>query len=252
MLALAIVGLFALPVASPRTGLHQDPKASERAASARSEVWTDRVAKAKVKAFEKALKPKKVSMADRKRALSDLKGGVSRHLIKPLQKFIERDGSVVLQREAVEMLAKQDGKTAKEAVIKLLGNARVTGTPQVQADLVRALSATGYTAKDWKVIDDMFESDYDNARIPVHEAILELVRDHKEKQAVPLLLNNMDEPSASNVDAAENPPREYWKARWHAWATWKAKVKEAMKAITGHDFANAPQARAWLKKNRLK
>ena len=98
MLALAIVGLFALPVASPRTGLHQDPKASERAASARSEVWTDRVAKAKVKAFEKALKPKKVSMADRKRALSDLKGGISRHLIKPLQKFIERDGSVVLQR----------------------------------------------------------------------------------------------------------------------------------------------------------
>jgi len=25
-----------------------------------------------------------------------------------------------------------------------------------------------------------------------------------------------------------------------------------MKAITGHDFANAPEARAWLKKNRLK
>ena len=252
MLALTLVGLFALPVASAHVGQQKDPAASESSASARSEAWPDRVAKDKVKAFEKALKPKKVSMADRKRALSGLKGGVSRHLIKPLQKFIERDGSVVLKREAVSMLAKQDGKLAKKAVIKLLGNARVTGTPQVQAGLVRALSATGYTAKDWKVIDDMFESDYDNARIPVHEAILELVRDHKEKQAVALLLNNMDEPSASNVDAAENPPREYWKARWHAWATWKGKVKEAMKAITGHDFANAAEARAWLKKNRLK
>ena len=137
-------------------------------------------------------------------------------------------------------------------MLKLLGNARVTGNPQVQAGLIRALGETGYVPKDWKHIEDVFEEDYDNERIPVHEAILELVRDHKEKQAIRLLLNNMDEPSPTNVDAADNPPREYWKARWHAWDSWKAKVKEAMKAITGQDFSNAGEARAWLKKNRLK
>jgi hypothetical protein len=257
MLALAVVGLFALQVAPPQVGQDQGQQKSksssnESSSTTSSETWPDRLAKQKVKAFEKAVKPKKVSMADRKRALGELKGGISRHLIKPLQRFIEKDSSIVLKREAVAMLALQEDKPAKKAVVKLLGNARVTGNPQVQAALIRALGEVGYTAKDWKIIDDVFESDYDNERIPVHEAILELVRDHKEKQAVKLLLNNMDEPNAANVDAADNPPREYWKARWHAWTAWKSKVKEAMKAITGQDFASAPEARAWLKKNRLK
>ncbi|MEC7723948.1 MAG: hypothetical protein VYD05_00440 [Planctomycetota bacterium] len=252
MLAFAVVGLLAIQVAPPQVGKDPGQETSKRSSTHTIRTWPDRLAKEKVKAFEKALKPKKVSMADRKRALGELQGGVSRHLIKPLQKFIEKDSSIVLKREAVALLAEQEDKPAKKAVIKLLGNARVTGNPQVQAGLIRALSKTGYTEKDWKVIADVFESDYDNERIPVHEAILELVRDHKEKQAIKLLLNNMDEPSAANVDAADNPPREYWKARWHAWAAWKPKVKEAMKAITGQDFANAPEARAWLKKNRLK
>ena len=250
MIALALVGLLTFQAPPPK--VEQGKKSSNSSSSQSHATWPDRLAREKVKAFEKAVKPKKVSMADRKRALGELKGGVSQHLIKPLQKFIEKDSSIVLKREAVQMLAVQPDKPAKKAVLKLLGNARVTGNPQVQAGLIRALGETGYVPKDWKHIEDVFEEDYDNERIPVHEAILELVRDHKEKQAIPLLLNNMDEPSAQNVDAAENPPREYWKARWHAWAAWKAKVKEAMKAITGQDFANAGEARAWLKKNRLK
>jgi len=250
MIALALVGLLMFQAPPPK--VEQGKKSSNSSSSQSHATWPDRLAREKVKAFEKAVKPKKVSMADRKRALGELKGGVSQQLIKPLQKFIEKDSSIVLKREAVQMLAVQPDKPAKKAVLKLLGNARVTGNPQVQAGLIRALGETGYVPKDWKHIEDVFEEDYDNERIPVHEAILELVRDHKEKQAIPLLLNNMDEPSAQNVDAAENPPREYWKARWHAWAAWKAKVKEAMKAITGQDFADAGEARAWLKKNRLK
>jgi len=250
MIALALVGLLTFQAPPPKA--EQGKKSSSSSSSQSHATWPDRLAREKVKAFEKAVKPKKVSMADRKRALGELKGGVSRHLIKPLQKFIEKDSSIVLKREAVAMLAVQPDKPAKKAVLKLLDNARVTGNPQVQAGLIRALGETGYVTKDWKQIADVFESDYDNERIPVHEAILELVRDQKEKQAIPLLLNNMDEPNAQNVDAAENPPREYWKARWHAWAAWKAKVKEAMKAITGQDFADAGEARAWLKKNRLK
>jgi len=253
MIAFALVGLLvvAVPALQPQ-GQGQKSSQSQQSSSKKLETWPDKLAKQKVKAFEKALKPKKVSMADRKRALDSLKGGLSMHLIKPLQKFIETDHSVVLKREAVEMLGDQTDKRTKKAILKLLGNVRVTGNPQVQAGLIRALSRSGYTGKDWKQIADVFESDYDNERIPVHEAILALVTEHKEKQAVPLLLNNMDEPSPDNVDAAENPPAEYWKARWHAWATWKPKVKEAMKAITGQDFSNAKEAKAWLKKNRLK
>lgn len=252
MIAPALVGLLLLATPVLAQGKDQGQKSSQQSSSKSLETWPDKVAKQKVKAFQKALKPKKVSMADRKRALTELKGGISMHLIKPLQKFIETDHSIVLKREAVEMLADQTDKRAKKAILKLLDNARVTGNPQVQAGLIRALSKNGYTAKDWKAIDDVFESDYDTERVPVHEAILELVKKHKEKQAIKLLLNNMDEPSPTNVDAADNPPAEYWKARWHSWAAWKAKVKEAMKAITGQDFSNAKEAKAWLKKNRLK
>ena len=252
MIALALVGLLTIQAPAPKVDSSQEKKSSQSSSSESYATWPDRLAREKVKAFEKAVKPKKASMADRKRALGELKGGISQHLVKPLQKFIEKDSSIVLKREAVQMLAVQPKKSAKKAVLKLLDNAAVTGNPQVQAGLIRALGRTGYVQKDWKQIARVFESDYDNERIPVHEAILELVRDHKEPQAIPLLLNNMDEPSPESVEAADNPPREYWKARWHAWAAWKPKVKEAMKAITGQDFANADEARAWLKKNRLK
>jgi hypothetical protein len=255
MIAFALVGLLLVssPAFAQGKGQQSGQKSSQQDASSKKlETWPDKLAKQKVKAFRKALKAKKVSMADRKRALTELKGGISTHLVKPLAKFIETDSSIVLKREAVEMLGDQTGKRTKKAVLDLLGNARVTGNPQVHAGLIRALGRSDYTSKDWKEIADVFESDYDTERVPVHEAILELVRRHKEKQAIPLLLNNMDEPSAKNVDAADNPPAEYWKARWHSWAAWKTKVKEAMKAITGQDFGSAKEARAWLKKNPLK
>ena len=247
---------MALPVPAPQVersrqrSSQQDSQKSSQ--SSKRETWSDKLAKDKVKAFKKAVKPKKASMAVRKRALAELQGGISPHLIKPLQKFIEDDHSVVLRREAVEMLSYQPAPRAKKAVPKLLDDAEVTANPQVHAGLIRALSATGYTSKDWKEIDRVFESDYDTERVPVHEAILDLVAAHKEKQAVDLLLRNMDEPSPVNVDAADNPPAEYWKARWHSWAAWKAKVKAAMREITGQNFGGAKEAKAWLKKNRLK
>ncbi|MCK5944282.1 MAG: HEAT repeat domain-containing protein [Planctomycetes bacterium] len=252
MIALALVGLLACQAPVSDVQREQDRKSSQSSSSKKLETWPDKLAKQKVKAFQQALKPKKVSMADRKRALAELQGGKSQHLIKPLQKFIETDRSVVLRREAIEMLGDQPKARAKKAILKLLGNARVTGNPQVQAGLIRSLSKAGYTSKDWQEIDDVFAADYDNERIPVHEAILELVKVHEEKQALDLLLDNLDEPIPGNVDAADNPPAAYWKARWHAWAAWKSKVKEALKAITGQDFGSAKEARAWLKKNPLK
>ena len=88
----------------------QDSQKSSQ--SSKRETWSDKLAKDKVKAFKKAVKPKKASMAVRKRALAELQGGISPHLIKPLQKFIEDDHSVVLRREAVEMLSYQPAPRA--------------------------------------------------------------------------------------------------------------------------------------------
>jgi hypothetical protein len=54
------------------------------------------------------------------------------------------------------------------------------------------------------------------------------------------------------VHDGDNPPQEYWEARWKAWAVWKGRVKEALFAITGQRFSTAAEARAWLKQNPLR
>ena len=258
MLAIALVGvlLFQDPAPSggtpPKVEAGKSSDSSQSSSSKKLETWPDKDARAKVKAFEKALKPKKVSMPERKEALEQLAGGVSLHLIKPLQQFIEKDTSVVLKRQAVEMLADQPKDRARPVILKLLKNATVTANPQVQASLITALSNAGYSSEDWQEIDGVLESDYDTERVPVHEAVLDLVAKHKESKAIPMLLRNLDEPSPKDVDGGANPPAEYWKARWHSWAAWKGRVKDALFAITGQKFSTAAEAKAWLLKNPIK
>ena len=250
--AVAVAGLFLCqdPAPNPQVDRGQQSRSSNNSGGRRRATLPDREARARVKAFEKALKPKKVPMKLRRQALDLFEGGISRQLIKPLARFIEEDPSVMLRRRAVEILAYQPRDRAKPAILKLLKKARVTANPQVHAGLIRALSSAGYDAKDWRVIKDMFEDDYDTERIPLHEAILDLIAQHKEKQALPLLLRNLDEPAPKDVHGADNPPAEYWKARWHSWAAWRGKVKQALFAITGQNFGSAAEAKAWLKKNR--
>jgi len=262
MLAIALVGVLFCqdpepapqPGPAPKSGQEtgQEPNASQSSSSKKLETWSDKDAGAKIKAFEKALKLKQASMPVRKEALDELAGGINRQLIKPLQQFIEKESSVVLKKQAVEMLADQPKERARPAILKLLNNARVTGNPQVHAGLIAALSKSGYKDDDWKVIGELLESDYDPERVPVHEAVLALVTQHKEAQALAMLLRNLDEPNPKDVHGGANPPAEYWKARWHSWAVWKGRVKDALFAVTGQRFITADEAKAWLKKNPIK
>lgn len=254
MLAIALVGclFFQEPAPKPAGGQDKQAKSSQSSSTKKLETWDDRKARSMAKVFEKATKPKKVSMKVRKDALDELVGGKSLHLIKPLQKFIEKDSSIVLKKQAVDMLGDQPEKRAKAAILKLMKNARVSANPQVQARLVHSLSRAGYDEKDWGEIDEVLEDDYDTERVPVHEAILDLVAKHKEVQAIPMLLRNIDEPGPTNVEVADNPPAEYWKARWHSWAVWKAKVKEALFQITGQRFSTAKEASIWIQRNKDK
>jgi hypothetical protein len=254
MLAVALIGLLLCQDPTPQsdTGQNKQSKSSQTSSSKKLETWPVKLARQKVKEFQKALKPKKVSMVERKRALDGLVGGISEQLIKPLQQFVEKDSSVVLRKQAVEMLADQPKDRARTVILKLLKNARVTANPQVHAGLIRGLNKVGYSRKEYKVIAEVLESDYDTERVPVHEAILDLVKDHAEQQAIPMLLRNIGEPNAADVNSAENPPAEYWKARWHSWSVWKGKVKDALFAITGQRFSTAKEAKSWLAKNKGK
>ena len=117
---------------------------------------------------------------------------------------------------------------------------------------MRSLSRCGYAPRQWPSIEDLFEKSYLPERVPLQLAILELVTLHKEAAAVPLLLRNLDEPAPADVDDPLNPPAEYWKERWAAWAAWRGKVKDALYVLTGQRFTTAAEAKAWLDKNPLK
>jgi hypothetical protein len=158
----------------------------------------------------------------------------------------------VVRKRAAVLLRDQPKEGAVATIRALLKSPKVKTQPGVLAELVRGLSLCGYESKSWDEIDELFELDYQAERVPLQEALLELITVHKESRAIELLLRNVDEPVPDNVDHKDNPPPEYWEARWKAWSVWKSKVKDALFAITGQRFSTASEARAWLQKNPLR
>jgi hypothetical protein len=212
------------------------------------ETWDDKKAKSAVEDFNKALKGA-ASMAQRTKALELVAAGSSKLLVKPLAQVVETDRSVVIRKQAAALLANQPAGEANATIVRLVKSPRLDAYPTVQAELVRGLARCAYQPKQWSDIGELFERTYHLERVPLQEAILDLVIAAKELQAMPLLLRNLDEPVPENVDAADNPPAEYWRARWESWAVWRPKVKEALFALTGQRFSTAAEAKAWLKKN---
>ena len=255
MLAALVACLFAAqdptPAPAPQPAGDKPAAATPAAPAVAVEAWDDKKAKAALDEWTKLTKGNP-SMADKNRGLNGFAEGSNKLLVKPLAAVVETDKSVVLRKRAAELLANQPKAEANAAIRKLLKNAKVAPHPTVMAELVKGLSRCGYDKAQWGEIDGLFDREYHLDRVIVQEAILELAIAHKEAQAMPMLLRNMDEPLAENVEAADNPPTEYWEARWKSWNVWKGKVKDAVFAITGQRFTNAAEAKAWLKKNPTK
>jgi hypothetical protein len=226
------------------------PEAPAPATAKAVEVWDDKTAKAAVDEFGKLVKGS-ANMAQKNRALDLLAGGSNKLMVRPLAQLIESEKLVVVRKRAAELLANQPAEDANAAIRRLIANPRVGTHPVVVGELLRGLSRCGYAKNQWKDIDGLFERDYHVERVPIQEAILELVIAHKEQQALPILLRNLDEPAPENVDDASNPPKEYWEARWKSWSAWRGKVKDALFAVTGQRFSTAAEAKAWLKKNPI-
>lgn len=210
--------------------------------------WDDKQAKAALAEWKKATTGSP-SMAQRQKALDKLAEGKHESLVAPLQKVVETDKSLVLKKRAAEALGNQP--EAGKAVVQLLDKPKVKEAPTVCAELVRVLAKSCYEPKHWSVLEPLFETDFAPERMPLQEAMLDLATATKEPLAVPLLLRHLDEPVPSNVDAADNPPKEYWETRWKSWSAWRAKVADALFAITGQRFSSAAEAKAWLAKNKL-
>lgn len=196
--------------------------------------------------------PPKASLADRIAALDALVRGKHDSLVPVLEKIVRTDGSMAVRRKAAEALAWQPEKKARGAVVALLDDAGVGKAPELLEPLVNALARVGYTAKDWDRLEVIFRAGYAANRIGLQRAIITLAGEHKEKQALAVMLENFDEPMPKDVHGASNPPAEYWEARWKAWKGWRDDLKAAVQRITGQRFASAEEARAWLRSNGAK
>lgn len=248
MLAALLTGL--LPCQDPKPTPPEEPPAIE--APTVVEVWDDRRAKTAASTLTKAFKSRDASMRDRNNALEEIATASNKAFVKPLASIVETDQSIVIRRRAAQLLGNQPAKDANKTIHKLLKNGRVASRHPVMAELVLSLSRCGYDNKQWDDIEDLFEVEYALERVPIQEALLQLIADHKEKAAIALLLRNLDEPIPANPDDPSNPPAEYWEARWKSWQRWRDKVKVALFEITGQRFSTAAEAREWLKKNPLK
>ncbi|HEX6813755.1 MAG TPA: hypothetical protein VF384_19195 [Planctomycetota bacterium] len=253
MLALLLTCI--LPPQDPAPAPTPSPAAPPAAAPAEPpkvvEPWDDKTAKLAADELAKLLKGTP-TMAEKNQMLERLSTGSNKLLLKPLAQIVENDKSIVIRKRAAELIANQPAADANGQIRRLLKSPRVGSHPAVMGTLVRGLARCGYVSQQWSEISDLFEREYQLDRVPVQEAVLDLVTQHKEKQAIPLLLRNFDEPIPENVDSASNPPAEYWEARWKSWAIWKGKVGDALFAITGQRFSKAAEAEAWLRQNRLK
>jgi hypothetical protein len=194
----------------------------------------------------------KAPLADRLAAIEALVAGTHETLVPILEKTVRADGSLAVRKKAAEALGWQPAKKAYASVTKLLDDAAVGGMPELVEPLVRALARVGYRERDWDRLEKQFRAGYEPERVPLQRAILALAAEHKEKQAVHLLLDNLDEPLPQDVHHADNPPAEYWEARWKAWKVWRDDGKAALQAITGQKFGTAKEARAWLERNGAK
>lgn len=199
----------------------------------------------------KKLSPK-ATLAERMTAVEALVQGSHETLIPVLDKLVRSDPSIAVRKKAAEALGQQPQKKAYVAVTKLLDDSAVTKTTELIEPLVRSLGMLGYTEKDWPRLEAFFRAGYGQDRIGLQRAIIALADKQKEKLAVPVLLDNLDEPLPKDEHIADNPPAEYWEARWKAWQIWRDEVRAALVAITGQKFGSSDEARAWLKVNGKK
>lgn len=219
-------------------------------ASVPTVVFTDAEARKAIAEFKAV--PAKAPLADRVAAVDALVRGRHEDLVPILDKVVRRDPSMAVRRKAAEALAWQPAKRAYPVVTALLASTEVTSSVELIGPLVATLARVGYRAQDWARLETFFRAGYGQDRTALQREIILLAAEHKEKQAVAVLLENFDEPIPEDIHGAANPPAEYWEARWKAWRVWRDDVRTALMAITGQKFGSAEEARAWLKANGAK
>ena len=200
------------------------------------------------KALASLWKPQeKLTLAQKVERIETLRDVQHKSFVKPLTALVQNETQLTVRKAAALALSRQPAASARPALLALLKDERMA--PEVLAVVVEGLAGAGYQSADWTSVAPHFEKDFLPARYALQKQVIKLAARHKEKQAVKLLLHHIDEPIPDNVDAASNPPAEYWEKRYKAWQAWREDVKDAVFQITGQSFSTRKEARAWLKVN---
>ena len=255
MLASLLLTAVAVTSASLDLASAQEPvtasKPSSRAAAPAIKALNPREAAATLATFKAANKDKDRSLTKRLAAIEALGKGSHQKLIKPLQTAVKKERQLTVRRAAAKALGHQPEKPAHKVIVKLLKDREILREPQLTAELIGSLSTAGYRrGKDWDLVEGMFEKDFASSHVAKQRAIIELAKAHAEVDAVDLLIRHIDEPAPVDPEALDNPPAEYWKARWHAWQAWREPVSDALFTITGLRFSTQAEARARVRKKR--
>jgi hypothetical protein len=119
----------------------------------------------------------------------------------------------------------------------------------VRTSILRALGRMGTTldAKQYDEVESLWKKATSGETL---SAIAEYFGSVKtDKRPLRLLSEALDEPIATAVNSASNPPASYWEARWKMWKASQPAVQAALKSITGQTFESSAQAKDWFKKN---
>jgi len=164
--------------------------------------------------------------------------------VRPLLDVLQFDPSDAVRTKAAVSFQAQPEKQVVPSALKLLDDKDVLEKGTLAEPMIRVLSFYGAKDSAWQKLYKRFEEMGANAQV----ALLESIGQRKDFDALDLLLDNLDPPQPANVDDPNNPPADYWKARWQAWQAFKPALRTAVRNLLGQDFESAKAAKEWIEK----
>jgi hypothetical protein len=173
-------------------------------------------------------------------------GRVQHASLVPVLKKIMLHGGIVdaVKIKAANSLQAQPKKAACKVAMELLRDTRFQEQGSLSAPMIRLMSHHGAPKKFWAYMRRRFLT----LGTLGQQALLEHIGSSRDWDSARLLLENIDQPSPADVDAADNPPAEYWKKRYDKWARCKPQVRNACEKLFGQSFTTRKEANAWLAK----
>jgi hypothetical protein len=246
-LAVAAAVLLCVPVRDAG----QDPvEAAAKAAPKPAPVADRKEAGDILKQFRELSKKKNATLAERLQSLELLASRQSESFLPELRTVLLNDRDAIVRAEAAKALACQRFAKTLPIVRQGLELARKNEDHVVALALVEAIERLGYDGQLFDPLCALFSDEATEAR--VQQRVIQLFDKAAEKRAFKLLVDNLDEPAPVDVDAASNPPAEYWERRWKKWAIWKGDVAKALKNLAGIEFKEASFYRRWVRKEGQK